>query len=343
MEGLLGKLAKLDKATPTTDAEIEKQNVERADILEALAKESEAANDTKQTVDWLRQLADTLSAGTQSGSFPGGLTRLKALYEQVQKNPPDAELAAFIQYRYMTAEYGENVRTAAGGNFQQIQQKWLTDLEAFLSANPNSADGPDAMLQLANGLEAAGEETKALKWYNELVAVAPKDSPIAQKGRGAKTRLESVGKPMYLKGTSATGKGMVDLATYRGKVVLIHYWSAESAACKVDIPLLQSMIAKYGKSFAVIGVNLDDNPQTLLSFLKQSNLPWEQIYEKGGFNSRLANEMGILTMPTMILVDKQGKVINRGTYAAELENELKNLNLLKGGEREASGRDAPRR
>jgi peroxiredoxin len=199
------------------------------------------------------------------------------------------------------------------------------------------------MLQLANGLELAGEESKALKWYNDLIAAAPKDSPIALKGRGAKTRLESVGKTIRLQGKSATGKGMVDLANYKGKVVLIHYWSSAYGACTVDIPLLQSLIAKYGKNFAVLGVSFDDDPQTLLAFLKQNHLPWEQIYEKGGLDSRLANEMGILTMPTMILVDKQGKVINRGTHAAELDSELRNLNLGKGADREAAGRDAPRR
>ncbi len=341
MQQLMARLEKLDKTPATNADDLEKQNIERADILDGLAKDAEAANDTKQRAEWLRQLADTLSAATQSGAFPGGVERLKSLYEQIRKNPADAELAAFIQFRFMTAEYGESVRT--NNDYQTIQAKWLKDLDGFLTANPGSADGPEAMLQLANGLELAGEEAKALKWYNELMAAAPKDSPIALKGNGAKTRLESVGKTIRLHGKSATGKGTVDLASYKGKVVLIHYWSAQYAACKVDIPLLQSLIAKYGKNFAVIGVSFDDNPQTLVAYLKQNNLSWEQIYEKGGLDSRLANEMGILTMPTMILVDKQGKVINRGTHAAELENELKSLNLGKGADREAAGRDAPRR
>jgi hypothetical protein len=33
--------------------------------------------------------------------------------------------------------------------------------------------------------------------------------------------------------------------------------------------------------------------------------------------------MGILTLPTMILVDDKGKVINRNVHITELESELK--------------------
>jgi hypothetical protein len=36
----------------------------------------------------------------------------------------------------------------------------------------------------------------------------------------------------------------------------------------------------------------------------------------------LANELGILTLPTMILVGTDGKVISRSIHAGELEEEL---------------------
>ena len=44
-------------------------------------------------------------------------------------------------------------------------------------------------------------------------------------------------------------------------------------------------------------------------------------YEKGGMDSRPANVLGIRTVPTMILVDKQGKVVNRNVSTVELESE----------------------
>lgn len=338
IQALIEKLEKLDKATPASPEELAKQNVERADILEALAREYDAVGDAKNRVDWLRQLADTISAATQSSAFPGGVERLKGLLEQVQKSPADPDLTAFVQYRWMRADYSEKLRQS--GDYAKIQEQWLKDLDAYLATNSNTADGPDAMVELANGLELAGEEEKALRWYKNIVSIAPKDSHVAQKARGAKRRLESVGQPLELKGKSATGRGTVDLASYRGRVVLVHYWATEYNACTADFPLLKSLLAKYGKNFAIIGVSLDNDAQAVVSYLKQEKLPWEQIYEPGGLDSRLANELGIVTMPTMILVDKDGRVLKRSIYAPELESELKSLSPSK-PEREAAGRDTP--
>ena len=45
-------------------------------------------------------------------------------------------------------------------------------------------------------------------------------------------------------------------------------------------------------------------------------------HEDGGLDSRVANELGILTLPTMLLLDKQGRVVNRNIHASEVGAEL---------------------
>ena len=39
----------------------------------------------------------------------------------------------------------------------------------------------------------------------------------------------------------------------------------------------------------------------------------------------MANEMGVMTLPLMLLVDRQGKVVNRNANTANLEAELQQL------------------
>jgi peroxiredoxin len=322
-QALLKRLEELDKKQPATPAEMEQANVERADILEDLIKDADAGGNAEMRGDWTKQLADSISASTQAGVFPGGVARLKALYDRTIADPANGELAAFIRYRFLTAEYGEKMRDTKA-DYAAVQAQWLKDLEAFLDANPTTADGPEAMLQLANGLEIAGDEQKAIRWYDQLTSTAP-ESPAGKKGKGAKARLQSLGKEIRISGKSPTGT-KVDLEKYRGKIVLVHYWSSEYSACTNDLPLLSALEAKYGKrGFTILGISLDSSPQPLMAYLKANPLHWEQIYEPGGLDSRLANELGILTLPTMLLVDRQGKVINRGTHAAELDGELKNL------------------
>jgi hypothetical protein len=85
--------------------------------------------------------------------------------------------------------------------------------------------------------------------------------------------------------------------------------------------------AKYGKDgFVPVGVNLDNTPAEVTAYLRANkSLPWAQVYEPGGLDGRLATELGILTLPTMILIDRDGKVVNRNIHAGELDTELKKL------------------
>jgi len=319
---LLKELGEIDKSPGATPAEQAKLNARRASILEELASSSENAQDRAQ---WLRQFADTVGAASQAGVYPGGVERLKGLVESLRKNPDDAELAAYVEFRYMTADYNKRLQETT--DYPGVQAQWVKDLEAFIAKSPKSPDSAEAMLQLGIAQEFAGEDAKALTWYDEIVKHFASSTAFT-KAKGAKTRLESVGKPMRLSGKNAQG-GTIDLSSreYRGKVVLIQYWTTWCEPCKGDLPMLKDVLERYGKkfNFAIIGVSLDNTPKALEEFLEDNKLPWPQIFEPGGLDSRLANEMGVLALPTMILVDKDGKVLNRNVHASDLENELKTV------------------
>ena len=73
-------------------------------------------------------------------------------------------------------------------------------------------------------------------------------------------------------------------------------------------------------------MSLDNDRADLDSFLKENPLPWPQIFEPGGMDGRLSTEFGIISLPTMILVDSQGKVVNRNIRtAAELDRQLEKI------------------
>lgn len=318
---LLTDLESLDKraAQATTPAELAKYTAQRADLLQRIAA---ATKSPDQRNMWIRQLADMLSAAVQSGTYEDGIERLETLYSKLAKNKTDKNLAAYVKFRQLTAAYFLAMK-APKADFAKIQANWLKTLEKYVADYPTSPDTAEAMLQLAISEEFAGEENAAKKWYQKIVGNFP-NSSAAQKAAGARTRLDSIGKRIKLTGQSPLGSP-VDLADYRGKVVLIQYWATWSAPAKTDMATLKELRNKYGRSFTVIGVNLDNDVKDLNAYLAENPLPWKQIYEKGGMDSRPANVLGILTVPTMILVDQQGKVVNRNVSTVELEPELKKL------------------
>ena len=309
-----------DLAKATTAADQSRLNARRADLLEQLIGMASSATERE---NWVRQYADTISAAAQSGSYPDGVKRLETYFTKLTANRETADIAAYVKLRALSAAYSLAVQNPKA-DYAKIQTAWLSDLEEFIRQFGNSPGAAEAMLQLAVAKEFSGEEDEALRWYARIVA-DHSTSPMADKAAGAKRRLESVGQKIELKGTSIDDRP-VDLADLEGKVVLIHYWATWCEPCKQDLEVLKNMHAKYGSGgFTLIGISLDSDRQTLTDYLQANRLPWPQLYEDGGLDNRFADELGILTLPVMILIDKDGKVLHRNIQAAELDAELGKL------------------
>jgi thiol-disulfide isomerase/thioredoxin len=292
-------------------------NERRVEIVELLAAEAKTPDDQAQ---WMRQAADVINEAVPRGKFPGGIERLSAMRDKAVAAGQE-DLAAYMQFRLLTAAY--NKAMTENGDIPTIQKKWLTDLEQYVKDYPKSSDSAEAMLQLGIAQEFAGDDSNAVKWYSRVVQNFPK-STSAVKCEGAKRRIESVGNAISLKGKTLGGKSF-DLSELKGRVVLIHYWASDIDACRADMAQLERMMKKYGENFIVIGVSLDTDSKALTDYLRENGFFWPQLWEQGGMDGRLANEMGILTMPTMLLIDKHGKVLSRNVSASGLDGELKQI------------------
>ncbi len=319
IQKLLNKYDEVERTLKSTTSSSgkNKYNEQRAEILEQLIA---ATTDPADRSNWIHQYADTISGAIQAGDYPDGIDRLKKFHKSLANLGGGSTSAAYVKYRYMNAEYTKSLQSP-DADMSKIQEDWLVQLEDFVKEYAKSDDTPDAMLQLALAQEFAGEETKSKAWYGRISREFPK-SPLASKADGAVRRLDSEGKQLQLRGRSLDRRS-VDLSAYRGKVVLIHYWATWCEPCKNDMRTLKELQAKYGsRGFALIGVNLDADRKDAVGHIQKARLSWPQLHEDGGLDSRLANELGILTLPAMLLVGKDGKVINRGIHINEVAGEL---------------------
>lgn len=321
LEKLIGELGRIDKQllAAASTAEQGRLNASRSDLLDKII-DSAAAQDRG---DWIRQYTETVSAAVQSNAFPDGVKRLESLLAKVSRQPETAELMPYVKFRLLTAEYNRDL-AAKDADFEKLNTAYLDRLTQFVKDYATSPDAAEAMLQLALGAEFAGKTEDAVAWFGRIAKDFP-TSDLAGKAKGATRRLESVGRTIPLKGKALDGRAF-DLAASSGKVVLIHYWATWCEPCKQDMETIKTIQAKYGsQGFVPVGVNLDQDPKDAATFLRTKSLPWVQLYEPGGLDSRLAAELGILTLPTMILVGKDGKVLNRNIHAGELDAELKKV------------------
>jgi len=321
MQQLLDELEKLEAAAQQaqTLAQQAALNAKRAEIIEALEAEATRPEDKAM---WIRQLADFLTASVQAGSYPDGAKRLEVLFARVAKSPVEKDLPAYVKFRQLTAEYALAVQRP-DVKYDEVQKQWMANLEQFLKDYPNAPDAAEALLQLGIGREYTDDIDAAKVAYQEIIKRFPNE-PEAAKARGALRRLTSEGQTFELKGTDLQG-GTVDVAAYRGKVVIVHYWTSWCEPCKTDMAILKDLVTRYGGKLAIVGVNLDTRPEEMQAYLAEARLPWPQIHEQGGLESRPAVEYGIVTVPTTFLIDSQGRVVKRNVTGSEIEAEIRRL------------------
>lgn len=320
MQELMAQLEKLDTqngGSPKQQIDLTKRRVA---ILAKLAELSPAGEEREQ---WQRQQADMLSAAVQTIEYSDGIAQLEKLSRRLQRAKASGDLQAHVEFRRLWAEYSL-AQADPKANYPKVQEAWLESLEKFVKAHPRTPDTAEALLQLGMAKEFSGEEEEAVEWY-ALLAKSFASTDAGKKARGAMRRLDSIGKAFPLKGAAVRG-GKVDLAQYRGKHVLVHYWATWCEPCKDDIEDLAKLHEKYRrKGFEVVGVNLDSSVGQAQQYLAKNRLPWKNLYDEGGLDGRLANEMGVMTLPLMLLVDDKGQVINRNIHVAEVENELQRV------------------
>jgi len=317
MQPLLARLREVEsKLTAATGAARLPLAQEQAMMLEQVM----AAADPEQKGFWVRQLAETIAAAVQDETLPDGIDRLEKLGAAESGDEP---LQAFVLFRLASARYAASMQLP-GADVTQVQAKWLEELAAFVKAHPTAPDAAEALLQMGIADEFGGSEKEALDRYEMIVKNFP-DSISAKKARGAARRLQSVGKVLSLSGAALDGTA-VALESLRGRPVLVHYWATWCEPCKVDIAQIRELYAKYGpKKFAVVGIALDSDKGQLTKYLAGKPIPWPQLHEAGGLDGRLAEELGVLTLPTMFLLDAEGKVVDRNLVIADLEKKLETL------------------
>jgi thiol-disulfide isomerase/thioredoxin len=321
MQKLLAELERLDKLAEGLPADQLAANVEqRAELLNRLV---EATTDPDLKSQWLRQMTDMYFVAVQSGNYPQGVERLGQQEKRLQEAGAEDELIAHATFQRMWAANAVS-QAQPGADSAKLQEKWLADLQEFVTNHQKSTDSAEALLQLGMFQEFNGKTDEARKWYTQLNTSFPQ-APPAAKARGALRRLSLVGRPMQLRGESLQG-GTVDLGAYRGKVVLIQFWATWAERSKEDMILLKDFYVKNAsRGFDIIGVNLDDSPAPAKQFLGENRVMWKQLHEQGGLDGRLANELGVMTVPLMLLVDDKGNVVNDNIHVAELDVELNKL------------------
>ena len=102
------------------------------------------------------------------------------------------------------------------------------------------------------------------------------------------------------------GGATIDLAQYKGQVVMINFWASWCVPCRQEMPLLESIYKKYKPlGFTMIGVNVEPDQKEAENFLKQTPVSFPVLFDA---KSKVSGLYNVQVMPTTVFIDRKGNV-----------------------------------
>jgi len=121
---------------------------------------------------------------------------------------------------------------------------------------------------------------------------------------------------------------IVNTQDFRGNFLFIDFWSSWCLPCRKEFPELKRIAAKYeGKGFRVLGVSIDDDNEKWIKAIKTDSLNWVNVNDGGSSNDDVAVEYGIFVIPSNLLIDPEGKIVEKNISLENLEEKLSEIYL----------------
>lgn len=181
----------------------------------------------------------------------------------------------------------------------------LAAARAFQTAHPDDARLASLLTEVATLFDLQPKTRQALLLDAKPLA---QDAELKTRIADDLRRIELLGQPVTLRFKPAGGGGF-DVADYRGKLVLLVFFAGWSQPALEALDTIQRAAANFPKgSVQILGVSLDTKRERLVAIAEQKRITWPVACDGKGWESALVRPLGINALPTVWLLDREGKL-----------------------------------
>ncbi|MBP5386293.1 MAG: AhpC/TSA family protein [Prevotella sp.] len=111
-----------------------------------------------------------------------------------------------------------------------------------------------------------------------------------------------------------------------GKWLLVDFWASWCGPCRQEMPnVLEAYNKFHDKGFEVVGISFDQKKEAWVKAIEQLNMQWLQLSDLKGWNCAAAPTYKIDAIPDNLLIDPQGKIVDRALRGKPLHKRLEKI------------------
>ncbi|MGW8316903.1 MAG: thioredoxin-like domain-containing protein [Bacteroidales bacterium] len=116
------------------------------------------------------------------------------------------------------------------------------------------------------------------------------------------------------------------LSDLRGNYVLISFWAAWSKVSREENRVLKEAYETFRQyPFTILQVSLDDDREEWIRVIREEGLAWEQVSDLQRWDSPVANLYRVEKIPSNVLVDPEGRVVDTDILGDALKTTLESI------------------
>ena len=250
------------------------------------------------------RLATVLAAKARLTHQPAALAEAKKILSDLETNPatplPVKADAGFARVSQVMEEVSTHLNDSTRDELLQTVRQFDTDY-------PGDRRTPNLLTEVATLYDSQPAAKKALL---EEAAGRVTDETVRKRINDDLRRIALLGHPLDLRLQPWEGGPPVNLAAYRGRVIVLLFWASWSMPSLHELAWLEKNAAQFdGQPVEFFTVSLDEDRAALAATIKVAGLRWPVHCDGRGWEGELVRSLGINALPTVWVLDRKGNLL----------------------------------
>ena len=182
----------------------------------------------------------------------------------------------------------------------------------FIKENPNSYPLLWQMLEYSDKYSSSQLEDLSSGFSPELKKSTT--FTILKKIISEKKDIEKYGFVKSFNWLDINGKGYQYNQVLEGKKrMLIIFWASWCVPCRKEIPALKEFYKEYNEDISMVSLSIDNDYSNWKKAVDQEQMPWLNLSGLPKNKNAISQAYNIKAVPTLILLDEKGKIIEKNT------------------------------